>query len=117
MADTPASPVMRGIDEVYGDAFDDQEVEAALDESLAPRGLNELLFDLVAEAGLPPGSKVLDVGAREGRYSFELSRRFEFAVRGVEPVRRHLDNAARDLAAFAAEEPEAAARVRIDEGF
>ncbi|MFI5889621.1 class I SAM-dependent methyltransferase [Actinoplanes sp. NPDC051513] len=66
--------------------------------------------------GLPPGSIVLDVGAREGRYSLELSRRFGFTVRGIEPVRRHLDNAARDLAAFAVEEPEAAARVRIDEG-
>jgi SAM-dependent methyltransferase len=74
------------------------------------------LFDLVAEADLPPGSAVLDVGARDGRHSFELSRRFGFNVRGVEPVRRHLDVAARDLAAFAAEEPEAAARVRIDEG-
>jgi ubiquinone/menaquinone biosynthesis C-methylase UbiE len=107
---------MRSIDDVYGDTFDDDEVEAVLSESLAPRGLNQLLFDLVAETGLRPGSTALDVGAREGRYCFELSRRFGFRVRGVEPVRRHLDNAARDLAAFAVEEPEAAARVRIDEG-
>jgi ubiquinone/menaquinone biosynthesis C-methylase UbiE len=116
MTDAPAPQVIRSIDDVYGDAFDDQEVEAVLDESLSPRGLNQLLFDLVEATGLPPGSTVLDVGAREGRYSFELSRRFGFTVRGVEPVRRHLDNAARDLAAFAAAEPEAAARVRIDEG-
>lgn len=116
MTDTSAPRVMRSVDDVYGDTFDDREVEAALNESLSPRSLNELLFDLVAEAGLPPGSTVLDVGAREGRYCFELSRRFGFTVRGVEPVRRHLDNAARDLAAFAVEEPEAAARVRIDEG-
>ncbi|GIF78301.1 class I SAM-dependent methyltransferase [Asanoa siamensis] len=107
---------MRSIHDVYGDPFDDEEVEAALDESLSPRGLNELLFDLVEETGLPPGSTVLDVGAREGRYSVELSRRFGFNVRGVEPVRRHLDNAARALAALAVEEPETAARVRIDEG-
>ncbi|MEU8265438.1 methyltransferase domain-containing protein [Micromonospora sp. NPDC048999] len=116
MTDTPAPRIMRSVDDVYGDTFDDQEVEAALNESLSPRSLNQLMFDLVAETGLPPGSTVLDVGAREGRYSFELSRRFGFTVRGVEPVRRHLDNAARDLAAFAIEEPEAAARVRIDEG-
>jgi SAM-dependent methyltransferase len=107
---------MRGIDDVYGDTFDDQEVEAALNKSLSPRSLNDLMFELVAEIGLPPGSTVLDVGAREGRHCFELSRRFGFTVRGVEPVSRHLDNAARGLAAFAANEPEAAARVRIDEG-
>jgi SAM-dependent methyltransferase len=116
MTDTPAPRVLRSIDDVYGDTFDDDEVEAALNESLSPRSLNQLLFDLVAETGLPPGSTVLDVGAREGRYSFELSRRFGFTVRGVEPVRRHLDNAARDLAALAVEEPEVAARVRIEEG-
>jgi ubiquinone/menaquinone biosynthesis C-methylase UbiE len=116
MTDTPALRAIRSIDDVYGDAFDDQEVEAVLDESLSPRGLNQLLFDLVADTGLPPGSTVLDIGAREGRYSFELSRRFGFTVRGVEPVRRHLDNAARDLAALSIEEPEAAARVRIQEG-
>ena len=116
MTDTPALRAIRSIDDVYGDAFDEQEVEAVLDESLSPRDLNQLLFDLVADTGLPPGSTVLDIGAREGRYSFELSRRFGFTVRGVEPVRRHLDNAARDLAALSVEEPEAAARVRIEEG-
>jgi ubiquinone/menaquinone biosynthesis C-methylase UbiE len=116
MSDTPALPAIRSIDDVYGDAFDDQEVEAVLDESLSPRDLNQLLFDLVADTGLPPGSTVLDIGAREGRYSFELARRFGFSVRGVEPVRRHLDNAARDLAALSVEEPEAATRVRIEEG-
>jgi len=115
MTDTPAR-VMRSIDDVYGDTFDDDEVDALLNESLSPRDLNQLLFELVAGMGLPPGSAVLDVGARQGRYAFELSRRFGFTVRGVEPVRRHLDNAAHDLAAFAAEQPEAAARVRIDEG-
>lgn len=114
---TSAPRIMRSIDDVYGDTFDDDEVEAALNESLSPRGLNELLFDLVAAMGLPSGSAVLDVGAREGRHSFELSRRFGFTVRGVEPVRRHLDNAARALTAFAAEQPEAAARVRVDEGY
>jgi ubiquinone/menaquinone biosynthesis C-methylase UbiE len=116
MNDTPAPQVIRSVHDVYGDAFDDEEIEAALDESLSPRGLNQLMFDLVAQIGLPRGSAVLDVGAREGYHCFELSRRFGFTVRGVEPVRRHLDNAARALAALAVTEPEAAARVRIDEG-
>lgn len=114
---TSAPRTMRSIDDVYGDSFDDDEVEAALNESLSPRGLTPLLFDMVAEMGLPPGSAVLDVGARDGRHTFELARRFGFTVRGVEPVRRHLDEAAGALAAFAAEQPEAAARVRIEEGY
>ena len=103
-------------EEVYGPDWDDEAVEAALDESLSPRSLSDLMYGLVAEADLPPGALTLDVGAREGVHCFELSRRFGLTVRGVEPVRRHLDNAARGLAAFALDEPEAAARVRIDEG-
>jgi hypothetical protein len=57
---------MRSVEEVYGQVFDDQEIDAALDEGLSPRGLNEIMFDLVAQADLLPGSLVLDVGAREG---------------------------------------------------
>jgi SAM-dependent methyltransferase len=112
----PKLRAMRSMDDVYGDTFDDDEVEAVLSESLHPRNLNELLFDLVAEMGLPPGSAVLDVGARDARHVIELSRRFGFRVRGVEPVRRNRDNAARAIAALAAEEPEVAARVSVDEG-
>lgn len=116
MTETPAPQRVLTAEEVYGPDWDDEAVEAALDESLSPRSLNDLMFSLVAEADLPAGSLALDVGAREGFHCFELSRRFGFTVRGVEPVRRHLDNAARGLAAFAVNEPEAAARVRIDEG-
>ena len=47
---------MRTVEEVYGTAFAEEEAfEAALDQSLAPRGF-ELLFDLVVGLGLPPGS-------------------------------------------------------------
>jgi hypothetical protein len=49
--------------------------------------------------------------AREGYYCIELARRFGFSVHGIEPVRRHLDNAARALGALAAAEPEIAARI------
>jgi SAM-dependent methyltransferase len=107
---------MRTVDEIYGSAFADEEAfQAALNESLGPRGF-ELMFEMVADLGLPPGSIALDVGAREAYHCIELSRRFGFTVRGVEPVRRHLDNAARALDALTAAEPEAAARIRIDEG-
>jgi SAM-dependent methyltransferase len=107
---------MRTVDEVYGSAFADEEAfQEALDESLGPRGF-DLMFALVAELGLPPGSAVLDVGAREAYHCIELSRRFGFTVRGIEPVRRHLDNAGRALDSLAAEEPAVAARIRMDEG-
>ena len=116
MTDTPAPPRMRTMEEVYGSAFAEEEAfEAALDQSLSPRGF-DLLFDLVAELGLPSGSAALDVGARDGWACIELARRFGFTVHGIEPVRRHLDLAARALETLAATEPEIAARIRIDQG-
>lgn len=118
VTDMPASPRVRTVDELYGygSAFAEYEAfEAALDHSLAPCG-SGLLFDLVAGLGLPPGSLAVEVGAREAGHCIELSRRFGFTVHGVEPVRRHLDNAARALQVLAAAEPEVAARVRMDEG-
>jgi len=113
--DTPA-PRMRTVEEVYGSAFAEEEAFGAeLNQSLTPRGF-DLMFDLVAALGLPPGSVALDVGAREAYHCIELSRRFRFTVHGVEPVRRHLAGAARALAALATAEPDVAARIRVDEG-
>jgi ubiquinone/menaquinone biosynthesis C-methylase UbiE len=107
---------MRTVDEVYGSAVAEEEAfQAALSESLGPRGF-DLMFDLVADLGLPPGSTALDVGAREAYHCVELSRRFGFTVHGVEPVRRHLDKPARVLDALAATEPEVAARVTMNQG-
>lgn len=104
---------MRTVDEVYGVAFAGiEDFEAELDTSLDPPTFDQL-FEIVADLGLPAGSLALDVGAREGFHSLELARRFGFRVHGVEPVRRHLDNAARALADT---EPDIAALVRIDEG-
>ena len=93
----------------------EEAFEAALDQSLAPRGF-DLLYDLVAGLGLPPGSTALDVGAREAYFCIELARRFGFTVHGIEPVRRHLDNAARAIEALAAAEPEIAGRITIHQG-
>jgi hypothetical protein len=57
---------MRSAEEVHGSAWAEEEAfETALSTSLSPRGF-DLMFDLVAALGLPPGSAVLDVGAREG---------------------------------------------------
>jgi len=64
----------------YGSAFAEYEAfEAALGHSLAPRG-SGLLWDLVAELGLPPGSLAVDVGAREASHGIELSRPVGFTV-------------------------------------
>ena len=107
---------MRTVAEVYGSAFAEYEAfRATLNESLGPRGFDQM-FDLVAELGLPPGSRVLDVGAREAYHCIELARRFGFTVHGIEPVRRHLDNAAGVLAALTTADPEVAARISMAEG-
>ncbi|ADD43585.1 class I SAM-dependent methyltransferase [Stackebrandtia nassauensis] len=70
------------------------EVEAefndALDVSLDPCGPG-MLFDLVAEIGLPAGARALDVGCGEGGHAFELADRFGLRVHGVDPVPRHID--------------------------
>lgn len=104
------------MEEVYGSGFaQDEAFEEALEQSLQPRGQG-LLFDLVAQLDLPPGSNALDIGCREASHSIELARRFGLTVRGIEPVRRHLDNAARALDVLANREPETAARIRVRDG-
>lgn len=109
-------PRMRTVDEVYGSALADEDALArVLEQSLSPRG-HDLMFELVAGLGLPAGSLALDVGAREAFHCIELARRFGFTVHGVEPVPRHLDNAARALDVLAQSEPEVAARIRVHAG-
>jgi ubiquinone/menaquinone biosynthesis C-methylase UbiE len=109
-------PRVRTADEVYGSAFARyDEFERELDRSLSPRGF-ELLFDLVADLDLPPGSVALDVGCREAFFCIELSRRYGFVVHGIDPVRAHLDGAARALADLAATEPDVAGRIRVTAG-
>jgi SAM-dependent methyltransferase len=108
---------MRTAEEVYGEGYAELDAfEAVLDESLAPRELNDLMFGIVAGLGLSRGSTALDVGAREAYHCIELARRFGFEVSGVEPVRRHLDGAERALMSLAAAEPDVAARVRMTAG-
>ncbi len=107
---------VRSVDEVYGSAFARYgEFEQELDRSLSPRGF-ELLFDLVEDLDLPPGSVALDVGCREAFHCIELSRRYGFAVHGIDPVRLHLDGANRALHDLAATEPDVAARILVTGG-
>ena len=91
----------------YYDAYPqvEEQLQAALDESLRPRG-PELLYDLVRGLGLPAGSRVVDVGCGEGRHSLDLAERFGFGVCGVDPVQRHIDIAADELRVAATAQPE-----------
>ena len=73
------------------DAFGaiEEEFNAALGESLSPRG-PEMLYDIVESLGLAHGSAAVDVGCGEGGHSIELARRFCFEVLGVDPLERHV---------------------------
>jgi SAM-dependent methyltransferase len=79
------------LDHSYGEYPEiEEEFTAALDESLAPRG-PDVLFDLVAGFGLPPGAVAVDVGCGEGRHALGLAERFGFSVTGIDPVQRHIE--------------------------
>lgn len=98
----------------YYDAYPriEAEFEAALEESLDPRGPGFAL-DVIAATGLGQGDQVVDVGCGEGDRTLELARRFGCAVTGVDPVPRHLEIAE---AALAAEPEDLRARVRFVRG-
>lgn len=68
----------------------EEELAGRLDESLAPRDPSVLL-QVVRELGLPPDSRVVDVGCGEGAPAFRLATHFGFRVLGIDPVQRHLD--------------------------
>jgi SAM-dependent methyltransferase len=84
----------------------------ALDESLQPRG-PDMLYDLVRDLGLRPGSVAADIGCGEGGHVFELAERFGFTVTGVDPVPRHIELA---RAERAVRESELAQRVHFELG-
>ena len=76
------------VDTFYSDgieAFYEQGGDAALDESLDPRG-PDLMFEIAAELGLSNRDRLLDVGARDGRHLDALRERFGCTVTGVEPA-------------------------------
>lgn len=81
----------RWLDESY-DAFPriEDAFRTALDETLQPGG-PDMLYDLVREMGLPPGSVAVDVGCGVGRHTVQLAERFDLAVTGVDPVSRNIE--------------------------
>src|SRR5438067_3692663 len=103
---------MTDLDEFY-DAYEriEPEFQAVLDQSLRPRGPDQL-YDLVGELGLPPEARVLDLGCGDGRHAFALAERFGVAVLGIDPVDRHVEEA-RDAAR---RRPQVAGRVSFERG-
>lgn len=109
----PDSAFLRQSYESYAGV--EEQVQQALDDSLHPRG-PDLLHDLVAGYALPPGSAVLDVGCGEGDHTIELARRFRLAVRGIDPVPRHLKIARERLVRAAHQRPDLADLVNLGPG-
>jgi SAM-dependent methyltransferase len=97
--------------------FDEIEEELGrfLDESLEPRG-PEQLYEIVVALGLPPGPAVLDLGCGRGDHAVELARRLGATVLGVDPDRAILAEARDGLEAAAQVEPALADRVRFTRG-
>jgi SAM-dependent methyltransferase len=80
------------VDSFYDDEieeFYEQGRDRVLDESLSPRGPS-LLFDVAADLGTGPSTRVLDVGSRVGKQMVELRDRFGCRVVGVEPATGNL---------------------------
>ena len=85
---------MRVVSERLVETFDlfpriEEEFHAALEESLDPRG-PDVLYDLVAQLGLPDGAVAIDAGCGEGRHAQRLAE-LGFDVLGVDPVPRHIE--------------------------
>jgi len=74
---------------VYGD--DDAQLNALLNESLAPRP-PDFLLDLAAPL-LTADSRLLDVGCRDARHLIPLVMRSGCTGVGIDPVERNIDRA------------------------
>jgi len=109
MTTTPST----SLDEFYDDYERIEEAfQAALDESLHPRG-PDFLYEVVARLGLPTGASVVDLGCGDGRHSFVLAERFGYAVQGIDPVSHHIELGNQALADAAKKTPELSARARV----
>ena len=98
----------------YYDGYESIEAafQAALDESLDPRG-PDFLYDVVDKLDLPSGASVVDLGCGKGQHSIRLAERFGFSVRGIDPVSLHMEISNRALDAAAKRKPALSKLVRF----
>lgn len=81
------------VDDMYGDwQATKEEIQSELNNSLNPRSSSSL-FDTVASLGLGADATVLDVGARDARYSVTLHELLGCKVVAVEPVAQNVEAA------------------------
>ena len=76
---------MTSVRELYERWAEGSALEAALDESLDPRG-PEFLFEIFASLGPERGQVVVDVGARDGRHLARFTEDFGLRAIGLDPV-------------------------------
>ncbi len=81
--------------DMYGDwQGAKEELQSEFKQSLGPRSSSSL-FDTVAALGLTSASIVLDIGARDARYSVTLHELLSCKVVAVEPVPQNVEEARR----------------------
>lgn len=99
------------VDQMYGDwQATKNQIQSELDRSLNPRPSSSL-FDTVGSFGLGADATVLDIGARDARYSVTLHERLGCKVVAVEPVSQNVEEARRLV-----EESGLADRIEVRQG-
>ena len=88
----------------------EEAFQAALDESLDPRG-PESLFEIVRSLGVPAGARAVDVGCGEGEDAIRLAQELGVEVVGIDPIARQVE-----LATAAAAEAGLTGTVRFEVG-
>ncbi|MPZ49544.1 MAG: methyltransferase domain-containing protein [Dehalococcoidia bacterium] len=94
----------------------EDQVNEILDQSLNPRGY-DMLYDLVAELGLPAGARALDVGCGRGPHAIHLAESFQMKVLGIDPVPYAIEAARKKLIERAGSNPGLAELVQFEVGW
>lgn len=84
------------VEEMYGD-WDYEAAVALLEESLDPRP-HRAIFDLFAALGPGPGTRVLDIGGRDGTHALTMAERFGCSVLVVDPAPANIEDGRRTVA-------------------